>query len=62
MNDEKQLICFGGRYEDCTEKAVFVRHTQFAGSHPLCDKHAREEKDFMINDTYTDWEELNGDQ
>lgn len=39
---------------DCDKNAAYIRHTQFAGSHPYCVEHARKEKDF--NDE--DWETL----
>lgn len=50
--------CIGGIYENCDEDAKYIRHTQFAGSHPLCEKHAREDEDFMVNDSYIGWETL----
>lgn len=50
--------CSGNAYEDCLEEAVYIRHTQFAGSHPLCEYHAKQDKDFMVNDSYQDWEVL----
>lgn len=40
MNDRQ--TCLGGPYGPCDEPAAYIRHTQFAGSHPLCEKHARE--------------------
>ena len=42
----------------CEEPAVWIRHTQFAGDHPFCDKHAKLEEDFGENDSYTFWSEL----
>jgi len=48
---EKQ-ICIGDAYTDCQEEALYVRHTQFAGSHPLCLLHAMKDKDFLRNDSY----------
>jgi len=50
--------CIGDAYDDCGEPAVYIRHTQFAGSHPLCEKHAKEDKDFMKNSSYAYWELL----
>ena len=50
--------CIGDVYDDCGEPAVYIRHTQFAGSHPLCEKHAKEDKDFMKNSSYAYWELL----
>ena len=43
---------------ECDEPAAWVRHTQFAGDHPYCDKHARQEKDFGENDSYAYWSEV----
>ena len=37
----KQEKCF-----DCDEEAIWVNHTQFAGSHYYCDEHARQKSDF----------------
>jgi hypothetical protein len=42
----------------CNEEANWVRYTQFAGTHPFCDKHARKEEDFCETSSYSDWEEL----
>lgn len=39
----------------CHLKAKFMRSTQFAGDHPFCSKHAREEEGFMQNDSYQFW-------
>lgn len=52
------LFCTGDMYESCHEPAKFIRHTQFAGSHPLCEKHAKEDREFMINNSYQVWERL----
>ncbi len=52
------MICIGNMYDDCSKAAEYVRHTQFAGSHPLCEEHAKEDKDFLKNDSYTSWEIL----
>jgi hypothetical protein len=60
MKKTKIEICCGGPYDKCNSAAVWVRHTQFAGSHFFCDKHARAEKDFCVNDSYQDWENLIG--
>jgi len=43
---------------DCEEPAVWIRHTQFAGSHPFCDKHAKEEEDFGVSDSYEVWKNI----
>jgi len=50
--------CFGNAYEDCDKKAEYIRHTQFAGSHYLCEPHAQEDENFMKNDSYTCWVKL----
>lgn len=41
----------------CDKPIEWIRHTQFAGSHPFCDEHARMEKDFGKNDDNY-WENL----
>jgi endogenous inhibitor of DNA gyrase (YacG/DUF329 family) len=46
---------------DCEESATWIRHTQFAGSHPFCEKHAKLQADFYDSDSYLDWEELKED-
>jgi hypothetical protein len=43
---------------ECAEPAEWVRCTQFAGDHPYCDKHAKEENDFGCNDSYAYWYKL----
>lgn len=55
---ERIEICIGDGLSECTSRAKYVRHTQFAGSHPLCLDHAREDKNFLINDSYECWEVL----
>lgn len=52
------MQCIGNGYESCDKKAEYIRHTQFAGSHPLCEKHAREDEEFLFNDSYQSWEKL----
>lgn len=47
--------CMGNAYEDCDQEAKYLRLTQFAGTHPLCEKHAKEDVDFMKSDSYTAW-------
>lgn len=47
---------------ECNEPAVYVRSTQFAGDHPYCEKHAKEQKDFEINDSYACWYKLEEDK
>jgi hypothetical protein len=41
VNKTKPEKCF-----DCDEEAIWVNHTQFAGSHYYCDEHARQQSDF----------------
>ena len=36
---------------ECFEDADWVRSTQFAGDHPYCDTHAKQEKDFGQEDS-----------
>lgn len=50
--------CMGNAYSNCCNPARYIRHTQFAGSHPLCETHAREDKDFLVDDSYKVWEEI----
>lgn len=50
--------CIGNAYGSCDNDALFIRHTQFAGSHPLCELHAKEDKDFMKDDSYQFWEKI----
>jgi len=40
---------------ECDQPAAYIRHTQFAGDHPYCQKHAWQEKDFGEDDSYTYW-------
>lgn len=40
---------------ECDKPAEWVRCTQFAGDHPYCDDHARQEKDFGEDDSYAYW-------
>lgn len=55
---KKPLTCSGTAYANCDKLAVWIRHTQFAGDHPLCDEHAREDKKFGTSDSYQDWSEI----
>lgn len=48
MNQEETCL-------ECGKPAQWVRSTQFAGDHPYCEEHAREEKDFQENDSYAYW-------
>ena len=50
MKNKKSLYCL-----DCGEPAAYVRHSQFAGSHPFCDKHARKERNFGKTDEDSFW-------
>jgi hypothetical protein len=44
---------------ECNKKAVWQRCTQFAGTHPYCEEHAKAESDFKKKDTsYFFWERL----
>lgn len=38
--------------------ADWIRVTQFAGEHPFCDQHAKDEKDFMDENSYKFWEKI----
>lgn len=38
------IMTLGKYIADMTAK--YIRHTQFAGSHPYCEEHAKLEKDF----------------
>lgn len=40
---------------ECGAEATWVRSTQFAGEHPYCDQHAKQESDFKQSDSYTYW-------
>lgn len=42
----------------CDNDADWIRYTQFAGNHPFCTKHAKEESDFGEEDSYMFWEEV----
>ena len=42
----------------CQNKANYIRHTQFAGQHPFCKKHAEAEEDFNKEDSYIFWEKI----
>lgn len=47
--------------EPCSSKAEWYRITQFAGKHPYCDRCAREEPDFGIeNGSYYFWQKIEG--
>jgi len=39
----------------CGSPATVVRSTQFAGEHPYCEEHAKQESDYNQNDSYTYW-------
>ena len=40
---------------ECGSPASWVRMTQFAGNHPYCGHHAKQEKDFGVDDNSTAW-------
>jgi hypothetical protein len=42
----------------CDKPVEWIRGTQFAGGHPFCDEHARQEKGFGNNDSYEYWYEI----
>ena len=50
--------CIGSAYTDCDAFAKYVRHTQFAGTHFLCERHAKEDPNFMVNDSYESWQHI----
>jgi hypothetical protein len=50
MKEQKCLMC--------DKPADWVRATQFAGNHPFCDKHARQERGFGLSDSYEYWYEV----
>lgn len=50
MKEQKCLIC--------DKPAEWIRGTQFAGDHPFCDEHAKQEKGFGVNDSYEYWYEV----
>lgn len=52
MTDGEEICIF------CDEPAAWIRHTQFAGNHPFCEKHAKAEEGFGTNDSYEYWEEM----
>lgn len=50
-------------YCECGKPATWVRHTQFAGSHPFCAEHAKQEDNFGKSDpSYFFWKELPADK
>lgn len=49
-----ELMCL-----ECTQPATWQRCTQFAGNHPYCEHHAKQESDFNdAADSYCFWQEL----
>ena len=61
MSEESEAIkCVGFDGEkECIELATWMRHTQFAGNHPYCTTHAKEEENFGKSDSsYFYWAEL----
>lgn len=53
----KKEECWGATA--CKQPVAWIRHTQFAGSHPFCAEHAKEERDFLVSDSTKDWEQVN---
>jgi hypothetical protein len=55
LRGEEALVADKSPYEGpcimCEEKATWIRHTQFAGSHPYCLEHAEKEDDFKKTDS-----------
>jgi hypothetical protein len=48
---------------ECTEPAVWVRSTQFAGEHPYCQHHAEQQSDFEDEpDSYCYWYKVDADK
>ena len=48
---------------ECTEPAVWVRSTQFAGDHPYCQHHAEQQSDFEDEpDSYSYWYQVDADK
>jgi hypothetical protein len=47
MKEQKCIIC--------DKPAEWIRGTQFAGDHPFCDEHAKQEKGFGTDDSYEYW-------
>lgn len=47
MKEQKCLMC--------DKPADWIRSTQFAGNHPFCDEHARQEQGFGDSDSYEYW-------
>ena len=44
---------------ECDQPATWMRSTQFAGDHPYCTEHAKQEPDFLDPpDSYCYWYEL----
>lgn len=48
---------------ECSEPAVWVRSTQFAGDHPYCERHAEKQSDFEDEpDSYSYWYKVDADK
>lgn len=46
---------------ECNERPViYIRHTQFAGTHHFCRKCAKKEPNFNEDDSYQWWEKIKG--
>lgn len=55
----KKERCIGTNKPKCQKPVVWIRHTQFAGSHPFCQQHAEQEEDFGEDgDSYFFWEKV----
>lgn len=55
----EELECCGGPYAGrCLKPVKYIRHTQFAGSHPFCKDHAELEEGFLEDDSYEFWEQI----
>jgi hypothetical protein len=42
----------------CDKEATWIRSTQFAGDHPFCEEHAKQEEGFGTNDSYEYWYQI----
>ena len=52
------MKCVGSPYGECSNPVKYIRHTQFSGSHPLCEEHATDDEGFLLHSSYTSWEVL----
>lgn len=51
----KPLPCIGTATKTCDKPATWIRCTQFAGDHPLCDDCAAEDPTFASKNDPTGW-------